>query len=72
MTNQAFTSALAAELNRPAFIPMPEAAVKLAFGEMGEETLLISQRAIPERLLAKGFKFQHPTIAEGVRAALTA
>ena len=37
-------------LHRPTVFPLPGFAVKLAFGEMGEEMLLGGQRALPERL----------------------
>lgn len=39
---------LGSVLRRPTIFPMPEAVVKTAFGQMGEETLLISQRAVPK------------------------
>lgn len=71
-TNAEFTSALGHALWRPTLIPLPEFAVRCAFGEMGEETLLTSQRCVPTALTATGFRFRHPTIEEGVRAALSA
>ena len=37
VTNAAFTAALGAELSRPTFLPVPEVAVKLLFGQMGDE-----------------------------------
>jgi NAD dependent epimerase/dehydratase family enzyme len=49
---------------------MPEFVVRAVFGEMGEETLLASQRAIPKKLLESGFVFSLPSIAEACRAAL--
>ena len=58
VTNAEFTRTLAAVLSRPAFLPMPKFAVKLAFGEMGEELLLGSQRVEPAKLIAGGYPFR--------------
>ena len=40
VTNQEFVKALGRALHRPAIFPLPAAAVKAAFGQMGEEMLL--------------------------------
>jgi uncharacterized protein (TIGR01777 family) len=58
MMNAEFTRTLAAVLSRPAVLPMPKFAVKLAFGEMGEELLLGSQRVEPAKLIASGYPFR--------------
>jgi NAD dependent epimerase/dehydratase family enzyme len=42
---------------------VPEFAVKFMFGEMGEETLLASQRLAPTLLEESGFAFEYPTLA---------
>jgi uncharacterized protein len=65
-----FVAALAAAMHRPALVPLPEPIVRGIFGEMGEQTLLASQRAIPKKLTESGFHFLHKTIAEGVEAGL--
>lgn len=61
LTNAEFGRTLARVLHRPFWLPMPAFALKLALGEMAELLLLSGQRAIPERLLHAGFKFQFPT-----------
>jgi uncharacterized protein len=66
VTNAEFTKILAAALHRPAMFPMPAFAVRLAFGQMGEELLLASQRVEPAKLVACGYRFQHA----GLRGAL--
>lgn len=58
VTNTEFTRTLANVLSRPAIFPMPELAVKLAFGEMGETILLGSQRVEPARLIESGYPFR--------------
>jgi hypothetical protein len=70
VTNAEFTRTLASVLHRPALFPVPAAALKLAMGEMAEDTLLASQRVLPKRALAAGFKFQFPTLDAALRSAL--
>lgn len=67
--NEAFSKALGRMLGRPAVMPVPAVVVKTIFGQMGEEALLASQRAVPERLLAEGFRFRHAEIEGALRAA---
>jgi uncharacterized protein (TIGR01777 family) len=62
--NSGFTKELAHALHRPALIPAPAFALRLAFGQMADEALLASTRAVPEKLLNAGFQFQSPTLAE--------
>ncbi len=59
VTNAEFARTLASVLGRPAIFPMPAFVVKLAFGEMGEELLLGSQRVEPGKLMASGYPFRH-------------
>jgi uncharacterized protein (TIGR01777 family) len=68
--NRDFTSALGRAVHRPTVLPAPAFALRLAFGEIADEVLLASTRAVPERLLAAGFQFQHPEVATALRALL--
>lgn len=70
VSNADFTAALGHALGRPTLVTVPESAVRLAFGEMGEATLLASQRVIPRKLLGYGFTFEHETIEPALRAAV--
>jgi len=70
VTNRVFTETLAAVLSRPALLPLPAAAVRLLFGEMGEELLLASTRVEPQRLLASGFPFAYPALETALRHVL--
>jgi len=54
--------ALGKALHRPTILPVPAFALRLAFGEGADELLLCSQKMSADRLLATGFKFQHPTL----------
>ena len=56
--------ALAKDLKRPSLIAVPTFALKALIGEAAVELLLCSQNMSADRLLATGFKFQHPTLRE--------
>ena len=68
--NAEFTKALAKAVHRPALAVVPAFAVRLMVGEMGEETILAGQRAIPRQLLDSGFQFEHPTIDAALASEL--
>ncbi len=70
VTSRQFAQALGRAIRRPAVLPAPAFAVKLLFGEKGEEVLLFGQRALPARLLDAGFSFEAPTIDLGMARAL--
>jgi uncharacterized protein len=70
VTNAEFTRILASVLRRPAIFPMPAFAVRLIFGEMGEELFLGSQRVQPAKLEATGYQFQHPDLKNALQEIL--
>lgn len=70
VTNAEFTRALAEVLHRPAVLPVPGVALRLAIGEFGPVGVLAGQRAVPAKLLDAGFSFTHPDLESGLRAAL--
>jgi NAD dependent epimerase/dehydratase family enzyme len=46
---------------------MPALIVRLFLGEMGEEFLLASRRVQPAKLLAAGYRFRFPDLADALR-----
>lgn len=70
VTNAGFTIALAKQLGRPAFLPVPAFAARLAFGQMAEEALLASARVFPRKLQDAGFGFTQPAIEGALAEAL--
>lgn len=70
VTNAELTKTLARVLRRPAIVPVPAFVLRLAFGEMGEATLLASQRMRPRRLLDSGYRFRYPTLEPALRHEL--
>lgn len=65
VTNAYFTKSLGAALRRPTIFPMPEVVLKLLFGELAQ-LLLVSDKMLPQRLLAEGFQFAHPHLDEAL------
>jgi len=70
VTNLEFTKALGTVLSRPTIAPLPAFAVRLAFGQMGEELLLASQRVEPSRLQSSGFSFRFLDLEAALRHVL--
>jgi hypothetical protein len=70
ITNAEFTRALAHAVHRPAFLPAPAFALRIAMGQMADEALLASARALPAKLTCTQFPFAHPTIEQALAAAL--
>lgn len=68
VTNRQFTRALASVLKRPAVLPAPKFAVRLAFGELADEALFASQRVEPGVLKQTGYAFKHSTLEAALRA----
>jgi hypothetical protein len=71
VTQLEFARTLARVMRRPALVPTPAFALRLALGrEMADELLLASQRVQPRRLLATGYAFRFPALEPALRAAL--
>lgn len=70
VTNAEFTKTLGHVLHRPTIFPVPAFAIRLLFGEMGQELLLGSTRVLPGKLTAAGFIFKHPNLEESLRHVL--
>jgi len=69
--NRDFVRALGRALRRPAILPVPAFALRILFGQMGAETVLGGQKALPSRAISQGFTFAHPDLEGALRHALT-
>lgn len=67
--NAELARALGSALHRPAFLPVPGAALKLLYGEMAE-IVTTGQRVIPRRLGELGFEFKHPIVRPALEDVL--
>ena len=70
VTNAQFTRALGRQLHRPALLPAPAFALRLALGPMADEAMLASARVMPKRLMEAGFQFAQATIEDALATAL--
>src|SRR5215472_13701786 len=70
VTNAEFTNTLGAVLSRPTIFPVPEFVMKLAFGQMGEEVLLTSQRVEPAKLVSSGYPFQYSDLRKALESVV--
>jgi uncharacterized protein len=66
VTNREFTSTVSQVMKKPALFPVPAFVLKLIFGEMAKETILASQRALPNVLASAGFTFTKPTLRDSL------
>lgn len=64
--NADFTRELAEALHRPAFLTQPPFLLRAVFGQRAG-LLLGSQKILPARLLASGFRFRHPELRDALR-----
>lgn len=62
VTNRVFAAALGRSLRRPALLPAPGFALRLALGEMADALILNGQRVLPARAQALGFQFRFDTV----------
>ena len=70
VTNEEFTKTLGEVLYRPTFLPLPEFAVSMVFGEMGDALLLASTKVLPKRLEDAGFEFKYPDLKAALENAV--
>jgi len=70
VTNAAFTKALGRVLGRPTVARVPAFALRLAFGEMADATVLASMRVRSDKLLASGYRFRLPALEGALRHVL--
>jgi hypothetical protein len=68
VTNAEFAKALGRALHRPAFMPAPAVALRLALGEMADALLLAGQRAIPAKAQNLGFAFRFTQVDDALKA----
>lgn len=72
VTNAEFSATLGRVLVRPSWMPVPAWALRVLFGQMADETLLASTRAVPGRLEATGYRFRHAALPQALRHVLGA
>lgn len=71
VTNAGLTWSLARTLRRRAPLPVPSLALRAAFGEMANETLLASARVVPKVLRETGFEYRFPKLEAALARELS-
>lgn len=66
--NVEFSATLGRVLHRPAILPTPGFALRLALGEMADSLLLGSQRVYPAKLQSLGYRFLYPELESALTA----
>lgn len=69
VTNREFARIVGRVLRRPAVLPAPAFAVRLALGEMST-LLLDGQRALPDHAGQMGFRFSHGALEPALKSLL--
>ena len=67
VTNRVFAKTLGKALSRPAVLPAPAFAIKLALGQAGEELLLASNRVVPKKALSHAFQFRYEDLEDALK-----
>ena len=70
VTNSEFTKTLGRTLSRPTIFPVPAFGARLAFGEMADALLLVSQRVEPTVLINRGFAPFWPRLEPALKRLL--
>lgn len=69
VTMNEFCRTLGGLIHRPSFMPVPAFALKILFGEVSE-LLLSGRKALPDKLMKLGYKFQFTNLKEALAASL--
>jgi uncharacterized protein len=72
VTNAGFTALLAKALGRPAALTAPKFMLRAALGGFADETLLVSQRLSPVKLLDSGYRFLSTDLLGALQVMLAA
>ncbi|HMV79560.1 MAG TPA: TIGR01777 family oxidoreductase [Leptospiraceae bacterium] len=68
-SNAEFSRVLGKVLHRPSWLPVPETALRILFGD-GAEIVLKGQKVLPKRLLDSGFLFQFSNLESAMKNLL--
>jgi uncharacterized protein (TIGR01777 family) len=69
-TNRDFSRIFGKVVQRPSLFPAPAFGVRLVLGELADALILNGQRAVPQRLLERGFKFQFSELEPALQDVL--
>jgi uncharacterized protein (TIGR01777 family) len=67
VSNNVFSTELAAVLHRPCFVRTPAFVMRMLLGERAD-LILFGQQVVPKRLMESGFEFTHPEIKQALES----
>ena len=70
VTMQTFCLTLADILRRPCWVPVPALALRLVLGQMADETLLLSQKVLPEAVSRLNYAFEFPSLKPALESVV--
>jgi len=70
VTNAEFSRALGRALHRPSWAPVPGFVLRLIFGELATDCLILGQRVLPRRTLELGYRFRFDRIDDALADAV--
>jgi uncharacterized protein (TIGR01777 family) len=70
VTMRQFSRTLGQVLGKPAWTVVPAFVLRRSLGQMAEEVLLTSQKALPRRLTEGGFTFKYPELRTALEAII--
>jgi hypothetical protein len=68
--NSEYTVAVGRALHRPTITPVPAVALRLVLGGLADEGALVSQRAVPRKLIDVGFEWTYDDVGAALHAIL--
>lgn len=69
--NRDIARALGRALHRPAIVPAPAFALRIVLGEMADDMLLASQRAVPTKARELGYLWKYAELGAALNAAIS-
>jgi uncharacterized protein (TIGR01777 family) len=71
VNNAEFSQVLGQVIHRPTFLPVPDFAIRLLFGEMGQSLLLEGVCVMPRVLKETDYQFHYPDLKKALTEVLT-
>jgi NAD dependent epimerase/dehydratase family enzyme len=65
-----FARAIGRAVHRPSWAPVPGFVLRLLFGEMAQNILILGQRVVPKRTMELGFRFEDDQIEAALKRVL--
>jgi len=70
MRNEDFMKILSTAYAKKQYFSLPTPILKMVLGELADYLVLSSQRAIPDKLISKGYRFQYASLEQAIQASL--